>query len=167
MNGSNRSVNMGNRIRIAIQLGLALSALIAAWPASAADGRPPPSSDCPQPRFTGTAPAEIYALTNPLAVNAETLAAGERIYRGKSGDTSCITCHGEKGDGKGYLASQFDPRPRNFTCAKTVNDIPDGQLFWIIRNGSPGTAMPPVSTFGKFGDQEIWQIVAYLRKLAR
>lgn len=158
---------MCTQIRFPIQLSLVLSALIMIWPAAAADGRSPPSAECPQPRFTGKAPAEIYGLSNPLSVNAETLAAGERSYRGKSGATSCATCHGEKGDGKGILASQFEPRPRNFACTQTVNSIPDGQLFWIIRNGSPGTAMPPISAFGKFTDEEIWQIVAYLRQLAR
>jgi mono/diheme cytochrome c family protein len=155
------------RIRISIQLGLVLSALIMVWPAAAADGRSPPASECPQPRFTGKAPADIYGLSNPLSVNAETLAAGERLYRGKSGSVSCATCHGEKGDGKGKMAAQFDPPPRNFTCAQTVNGIPDGQLFWIIRNGSPGTSMPPAGSIGKFTDQEIWHIVAYLRQLAR
>ena len=70
------------------------------------------------------------------------------------------------GAGKGTLASQFDPPPRNCQCATTVNGIPDGQLAWIVRNGSPGTSMVsnPVS---KFSDQEIWQIVAHLRQLAR
>ena len=155
------------RPRFPSPTGLLLTALIMGWPAVAADSRTPPPNECPQPRFTGKAPDTIYGLSNPLSVNAETLAAGERSYRGKSGSISCATCHGDKGDGKGKLAAQFDPPPRNFACAKTVNGIPDGQLFWIIRNGSPGTAMPPASAIGKFTDEELWQIVAYLRQLAR
>jgi mono/diheme cytochrome c family protein len=145
---------------------LALLGLIAAWPAVAADSRLPPTSDCPQPRFTGQAPTELYNRMNPLADAADARAAGAALYNKKFGTVSCATCHGEKGDGKGTLASQFDPPPRNFQCAKTVNGIPDGQLAWIVRNGSPGTSMVsnPVS---KFSDQEIWQIVAHLRQLAR
>jgi len=158
---------MPAQFRFPIRFALALSASILVWPAATAYGQSPPPSECPQPRFTGKAPADIYGLSNPLTVNAETLAAGERLYRGKSGSTSCATCHGEKGDGKGILASQFDPRPRNFACAQTVKDIPDGQLFWIVSNGSPGTAMPPVRAFGKITDEEIWQIVAYIRQFAR
>jgi len=73
-------------------------------------------------------------------------------------------CHGIKGDGKGALAAQFDPRPRNFACAQTVNGIPDGQLFWIVRNGSPGTSMPD---FKRLSDEQIWMIVHYLRQLAK
>jgi hypothetical protein len=55
------------------------------------------------------------------------------------------------------------PRPRNFRCAVTINDVPDGQLFWIIRFGSPGTSMPP---HRKFTDEQIWELVSYLRTLA-
>jgi hypothetical protein len=33
---------------------------------------------------------------------------------------------------------------------------------WIIKNGSPGTAMPP---FDYLTDEEIWQLVIYLRSL--
>lgn len=61
------------------------------------------------------------------------------------------------------MASMFDPPPRNFACKETVNGIPDGQLFWIIRNGSPGTAMP---SFEELTDEQIWQLVLFLRELA-
>ncbi len=131
----------------------------------AADQFPPPG-ECPQPRFTGQAPAEIYALNNPLPATAQTAAAGQRLYRGTSGGIACATCHGEKGDGKGVLASQFAPPPRNFACAQTVKGIPDGQLFWIVKNGSPETAMSAASAYGKFSDENIWQLVAYLRTFA-
>lgn len=76
---------------------------------------------------------------------------------------ACADCYGKRGEGNGPLASQFDPRPRNFACAQTVNGIPDGQLHWIIKNGSPATAMP---SFGSLDDEEIWQLVIYLRSLA-
>ena len=152
------------QIRLLIRFGLMA---VMAGSAAAADRSSPPANECPQPRFTGKAPEDIYSLSNPLSINAETLAAGKRLYLGKSGTVSCATCHGVNGDGKGKLASQFDPPPRNFACVQTVNGIPDGQLFWIIRNGSPGTAMSPANAIGKFGDQDIWQIVAHIRRLAR
>ena len=66
--------------------------------------------------------------------------------------------------GKGVLASQYSPPPRNFSCAKTVADVPDGQLFWVIRFGSPGTAMPP---HGQLSDEQVWQVVLHLRRLAK
>jgi len=123
----------------------------------------PPSSDCPQPRFTGKAPEEYLARKNPVAPDAN-IAEGERLYKGTSKAVSCATCHGAKGDGRGEMASMFDPRPRNFQCAQTVNGIPDGQLFWIIRFGSPGTSMPG---HPNLTDDQVWSLVHYLRKLAR
>lgn len=38
---------------------------------------------------------------------------GKKIYEEK-----CLSCHGEKGDGKGFLASTFDPKPGKFTDPK-------------------------------------------------
>jgi mono/diheme cytochrome c family protein len=73
-----------------------------------------------------------------------------------------VVCHGKDGDGRGQLSGQFDPPPRNFACAATIDGIPDGQLHWIIKNGSPGTAMP---SFDYLNDEEIWQLVIYLRSM--
>ena len=122
----------------------------------------PPAAECPQPRLIGKAPEAIYERANPLAANRKNLKAGRNIYLDLS-VPACAVCHGEKGAGDGPLAGQFDPRPRNFACAKTIEGIPDGQLFWIIKNGSPGSAMPP---FGYLTDDEIWQLVLYLRSLS-
>ena len=123
----------------------------------------PPAAECPQPRFTGRAPDAYYLLENPLVAGAD-LRAARRLYQGEARGVSCATCHGENGDGRGPMSDQFEPRPRNFACAQTVNGIPDGQLFWIIRFGSPGTAMPP---HPHFSDGQVWQLALYLRTLAR
>jgi mono/diheme cytochrome c family protein len=122
----------------------------------------PPREQCPQPRFTEQAPEPLYSYKNPLAADINNLTAGKILF-GKENGSGCAICHGIKGEGNGPLANQYDPRPRNFACAKTVNSIPDGQLFWIIRNGSPGTAMPD---HPQFNDTEIWQLVLHLRTLA-
>lgn len=123
----------------------------------------PQAVQCPQPRFTGRAPDELYSRANPLSVTPALIAAGRRLYE-KDANPGCQVCHGSRGDGMGPLAGQFDPPPRNFACAQTVKAIPDGQLFWIIQNGSPGTSMP---SFGMLRDEQIWQLVTYLRAFAR
>jgi len=41
-----------------------------------------------------------------------------------------------------------------------MDSLPDGQLFWIIQNGSPGTAMP---AFKGLADEQIWQLIHYIR----
>lgn len=120
--------------------------------------------NCPQPRFTGQAPADYLARENPLGQADAGANAAEPLFIGKDRAANCAICHGAKGDGRGPLASQYDPPPRNFACAKTIAGVPDGQLFWIIRFGSPGTAMPP---HPRLKDDQIWQLVLYLRQLAK
>jgi mono/diheme cytochrome c family protein len=124
----------------------------------------PPPGECPQPRFTGTAPTEYISRKSAIAGNADDIRQGESLFLGEATSVNCAICHGKKGDGKGPLAKQYDPPPRNFACAKVVVGIPDGQLFWIIRFGSPGTAMPDHPSLK---DEQIWQIIAHLRQIAR
>ena len=121
------------------------------------------AAECPQQRSTVKAPDESYALSNPEQATAERIAAGRKLYE-KAATPPCETCHGLKGDGNGAIATQFLPRPRNFTCAEMLHEIPDGQLFWVIRNGSPETGMPP---YKKLTDPQIWQIILYLRTFAK
>ena len=119
--------------------------------------------DCPQPRFTEQAPDEYYKRANPVAAGTD-LKEAERVFHKDRGTIACANCHGDKGDGRGTLSELFDPRPRNFACARTIAGVPDGQLFWIIRFGSPGTAMPPNADLS---DDQIWKLVLYLRHLAK
>ncbi|MEP7155973.1 MAG: cytochrome c [Betaproteobacteria bacterium] len=144
-----------NQLCLAGLMAVAISAVL---PAAAAP------AECPQPRFTGKAPDEYYSKVNPLVAAKADPKAGESLFQGNAGPSNCAICHGVKGDGKGILASQYDPPPRNFSCAMTINGVPDGQLFWIIRFGSPGTAMPPHPALK---DDQIWQLVMYLRQLSK
>jgi hypothetical protein len=48
---------------------------------------------------------------------------------------------------------------------ETVQARPDGQLFWIVSRGIRITGMP---AFGSSrSEQEIWQLMAALRRLPR
>jgi len=153
------SMNRCVRALLLATLSVALSTVFSTV-ANAAQRNPPPA-ECPQPRFTGNAPEELYSRVNPVDASKRNRRAGKELYEDLS-DPSCVVCHGEDGDGGGQLSAQFDPRPRNFACAATVKGIPDGQLHWIIKNGSSGTAMPP---FDYLTEEEIWQLVIYLRSL--
>jgi mono/diheme cytochrome c family protein len=129
-------------------------------------GAPAPAADaavCPQPRQTPDAPAELRQARNPLAPTPEHLAAGEKLYRETAVPMACQFCHGERGDGLGPLAAGYTPRPRNLTCAETMAALPDGQLFWVIRNGSPGTGM---LAYAPLSDEQIWQLVLFVRGFA-
>ena len=119
---------------------------------------------CPQPRFAQQAPDSIYNLKNPLEATPENLQKGKMLYQVRAKPMPCKHCHGAKGDGGGPMARGFNPQPRDFTCAKTIKGVPDGQLFWIIKNGSPGTEM---ISFKGLKDEQIWQILLYVRQLAK
>ena len=82
-----------------------------------------PEMQCPQPRFTGKAPAAIYNLANPIAYSDQAAFNGRALYESQA-QPACRLCHGKKGDGRGPLASQFTVPPRNFACAETVTGIP-------------------------------------------
>ena len=115
---------------------------------------------CPQDRTTEMAPAASASMLNPLTANKANRDAGEALYHGSAKPLACVECHGEYGDGNGRMAQMFEPAPRDFTCSKLMTDLPDGQFFWIIKNGSIGTSMP---AFDNLTDEQIWQLTLYLR----
>lgn len=119
---------------------------------------------CVQPRKTVKAPDSFLAMTNPLSASAEVLQAGKTLFQKSAKPAACAMCHGEKGDGKGMMGAALAPPPRNFTCNAMMKDIPDGQLFWIIKKGSPGTGM---MSFSGLSDDKVWQLIHYIRSLAR
>jgi len=76
----------------------------------------------------------------------------------------CALCHGVAGNGIGDPDFESKPSARNFTCTKTMAQITDGQLFWIIKNGSTGTSMPG---FSILDDKNIWKLVLYIRSFSK
>lgn len=121
------------------------------------------ADECPQPRNTKRAPLSYYQKENPLPPDPENILAGKILFEQKAKPLPCMQCHGLEGTGNGPMAFGLNPSPRNFTCAQTIKGVPDGQLFWIIRNGSKGTGMP---AFKKLEDEQIWQLILYIRKLS-
>lgn len=119
---------------------------------------------CPQPRKTVAAPDEFLKLRNPLTATPQNVLAGKTLFQVDAKPSACRLCHGISGDGLGVMFKQVQPMPRNFTCYQTMDDLPDGQLFWIIKNGSPGTAMP---SFKYLEDDQVWQLILYLRSFSK
>ena len=133
-------------------------------PDIAASGRGAQDGTCVQPRQTAKAPEDFLNKTNPLSSSAGSIQAGKELFLKTAQPVACVMCHGEQGDGKGLMGAALAPPPRNFTCGTMMRDIPDGQLFWIIKNGSPGTGMMP---FGTLPDDRVWQLIHYIRSLAK
>lgn len=118
---------------------------------------------CPQERKTKKAPADIFKMKIPKGTDWK---HGKKIYKDQKyaqsagAPMACFNCHGDKGVGDGKLGKAFTPKPRNFTCKKTMKKVSAGQMYWIIKNGSEKTGMVP---HAKFSDEDIWGVVKYIR----
>jgi cytochrome c len=77
---------------------------------------------------------------------------GESIYR----ESDCSLCHGEMGDGEGFLAAGLQPKPRDFTSFLQMNTVPDMAMINAIRDGIKGTAMP---AHPDFNDEQIDELI--------
>ena len=102
---------------------------------------------------------EARALTSPLPRSLEIVEQGKALYDGKGG---CFNCHGKDGDGNGPLAVQLKPSPRNFQHHGFWRHRTEGEIFWVIKNGSAGTSM--VGFGGQLTDKEIWALIQYIRQ---
>lgn len=116
-----------------------------------------------QPRVPKDQMEAAKAMTNPFIMTPENVAIGEGLFRGKG---TCFVCHGEKGQGDGPAAVGFDPSPRNFTNTAFHQARTDGELMWVLKNGSPGTAMIPL-VGNVIDEKEAWMIILYERSLAQ
>jgi cytochrome c oxidase cbb3-type subunit 3 len=90
---------------------------------------------------------------NPLAGDSKAAKAGEYEFR-----INCALCHG--------LGARGGGRGPDLTRAQKKHAHSDAEMFQIISNGIPGTAMPANGTNGQgvgMTDREIWQIITYIR----
>lgn len=119
-----------------------------------------------RPRVPGDQLEAARAFVNPLPETPELIAKGKALFEGKA---FCRACHGVDGKGLGKdiePGSLKGPLPRNFTDRRWQAARTDGELFWILRHGSPGTDMasfiPLVLT-----EEEAWQVLLYIRSFGR
>lgn len=98
-------------------------------------------------------------IENPYPITTQGLAEGEKLYT-----TFCAICHGDKGDGAGYLVRD-DGGVYPVQPAILINDeftaASNGRLYHAIvygRNLMGGYA-------DKVGYEERWQIIHYMRSL--
>ena len=109
---------------------------------------------------------EVRTWTNPLPATEDMIEKGKKLFHGKA---FCMTCHGKDGKGLGAdiePGTLKGPLPRDFTDRDWQAARTDGELFWILKNGSQGTAMasfiPLVLT-----EEEAWQVLRYVRSFGQ
>jgi len=102
-------------------------------------------------------PNDVKAIVNPLGADPADVTAGRDLYR-----QNCEICHAYDGSGKSRIGAGEYPHPPALASA-AVKAMPDGEIFYHIRNGIRNTAMP---AWG-LPDREIWQLVSYIRDLPK
>lgn len=96
------------------------------------------------------------ALRNPLEATIENLDGGRLGY-----DVFCLSCHGTKGDGQGYLfTSKRYPYPPANLVTEKVKALSDGEIYHSITvgygiMGAHGSMISP---------DERWKIILHLRE---
>ena len=91
--------------------------------------------------------------------SAEVIAEGKAIFMGAG---TCVNCHGEKGNGQGAAGKVLNPGPRDFTNCKFHKKRKEGEMMWVIKNGSPGTGMVPLVP-ATISEEDAWKVIAYER----
>lgn len=78
----------------------------------------------------------------------------------------CATCHANDGSGDIEMGQNLYPKPPDMRQPATQN-LSDGELYYIIRNGVPLTGMPAWgdASLEQIGDDESWQLVLFIRHL--
>jgi len=92
---------------------------------------------------------------NPRTGDPKAAKAGEYEFR-----INCALCHGLGAHGGG--------RGPDLTRAQKKHVHSDAEMFQVISNGIPGTVMPANGTNGQgvgMTDEEIWQIITYIRSV--
>ncbi len=94
---------------------------------------------------------------NPFAYTDEVRAEAAPVY-----NTMCITCHGKDGKGNTDAAAGFVVKPTDFSTGEFRHGETDKALFNTIKNGTENGMM---AFDGILEDDQIWQLIVYIRGL--
>lgn len=119
--------------------------------------------DVLKPRVPPDQIEQARTWVNPFPATADNIEKGKALFHGKA---FCVTCHGRDGTGLGDIPGLRGKLPRNFTDRLWQKTRTDGELFWILRNGSPGTDMAPFIPL-VLTEEEAWQVLLYVRSFGR
>jgi len=110
-----------------------------------------------EPQKPAAAP-DTAKLVNPVKPSPTSLASGKKIY-----GVDCAMCHGKTGAGDGDLASDMKLTLKDFREPDTLKSMTDGEIFTIIDKGKGQMS----GEEGRLKSTQIWDLVNYLRSLAK
>lgn len=102
-------------------------------------------------------PASAKDKKNPLAHTSENAATGQSRFMQK-----CAICHALDGSGRTEIGSGEYPHPPDLRSAQ-VQNMSDGELFYIIQNGVRYSGMPAWA----LPDDDTWRLVTFVRQLPK
>lgn len=108
-----------------------------------------------EPRVPPEILEEVREIESPFLDSPEIVEEGRQIYFGKG---LCVTCHSKNGEGVRLPGHS----PRNFTDIKWQDMRTDGELMWVLKNGSPGTGMP-IRVGKVITEEEGWKVIQFIR----
>jgi copper transport protein len=101
-------------------------------------------------------PLDVANIRDPIPPDDRSLAVGQRVYT-----TYCETCHGETGRGDGPSGLRLVPRPADLRIHSQPGVHLDGELFYWVSYGFPGSAMPAWKD--TLTEEERWDVINYVR----
>jgi mono/diheme cytochrome c family protein len=102
-------------------------------------------------------PDSFKSMKNPVTQNEAAIKAGLAVFT-----RNCVSCHGKTGQGNGIKASTLRNFPGDFSRPEFQN-LTDGEILYRVKTGKD--EMPKFE--GKLTDDEIWNVINYLRTLKR
>jgi mono/diheme cytochrome c family protein len=134
---------------------LILSALVLSGAAALPSPQQAPSAAAPAP--VAKIPLEAVNQVNPIKPDTESMTRAKKIY-----GYECAMCHGEDGAGAGDLSKNMKAKMGDFRDPATLKARTDGELFYIIKNGSGEME----GEGGRVKPDDTWGLVNYLRSLS-
>jgi mono/diheme cytochrome c family protein len=104
-------------------------------------------------------PRAARTLRNPLPLTPQVLQEGRDHFA-----DHCSSCHANDGSGKTDMGPNFYPLVPDMREPRT-QQLSDGQIFSIIRNGVRLTGMPAWG--GEHDEEENWKLVHFIRHLPK
>ncbi|MFQ5720744.1 MAG: c-type cytochrome [Acidobacteriota bacterium] len=104
-------------------------------------------------------PRPLRIVTNPVPGGPESLSKARAHFA-----DHCALCHGNDGKGQTQIGQNMYPKAPDMTAGST-QDLSDGELFYIIKNGVRLTGMPAWGEDTPEDDVESWNLVHFIRHL--
>ncbi len=123
--------------------------------------RTPPAGTVSREEIFYPYPSDVRAenvvrFKNPFPATKEIVLRGRHIY-----STYCVVCHGEQGDGKGYIVPPF-PLPPSLLSEK-IRNFADSQIFHIVTRGQNVMS----SYASQIREDDRWAATHYVRVLQK